>query len=60
MTRFPVLSVFLRRRCLALAVETYWALADGTYWEAPPGEAIYDDRNFPEPCFPDVDFGGGE
>jgi hypothetical protein len=57
MTRFPVLSKFLCREGLALAVETAQALADGTYWGV---TTIYDDRNFPEPSGPDCGFGGGD
>jgi hypothetical protein len=56
MTRFPVLSKFLRKEMLAIAVETAAALRDGTYWGT---TTIYDERNFPDP--PDLGgFSGGD
>jgi len=56
MTRFPVLSRYLRKEGLALAIETAEALRDGTYWGT---TTIYDDRNFPEP--PDLGgYGSGD
>lgn len=32
------------------------AIEDGTYWQ----DSVADDRDFPVPIDPDVDFGGGE
>ncbi len=46
MSQFPVLSRFVRRELLALAVAVAEGLRDGTYWGV---ETIYDERNFPEP-----------